>query len=199
MNKDKVWNKIVKAVSLAIVFAMVLSFVSPINAEAKTTKVSPVASEVQFYTTSADPVATTVSTGSYKVVINRTKKKGGSSYCDGYLKFVAPETRTYTLNFSKVKGNKGGVVVGSVWLQIPDKTSTSGFLDSLEASTQGGTDSYIRLATKTTKPKNTKKVGYYLNSRKATISLNAGDVVYLSYGFIANKKTSNVTSKLVIK
>lgn len=125
-----------------------------------------------------------------KGTTNLTFTKG-----QGYLKFVAPKTKTYSFTFSNMKV-KGGNDLGMIRFNKKDKLYPKE-LTQIEVSTKGGKTEYITLMSTGWKElKKGKTVDHMLHKRTAKTKLKKGEALYIYFDTIDGNKT-NV--KLVIK
>ena len=185
MNK-RVWQSVCKALSLALVFALTITLISPIRAEAKTLKLKD-GDTTDFFLDYVDSVSTNITkTGTYKVV----QKKNRNGVYIGYIRFVAPKTKKYTITLSNLKCKGNEKVYGGVQPYIINDEGDQ--IQSIMISTKGGPNSTLQLSHK--------KMGSNLiPKRTGKITLNEGQVLYLRYQFIVRTKGKKLTSKLVIK
>ena len=179
-----------KALGLALVFSMALSFCAPLQVEAKkiktlTLKRENFVSNVEYI----DSVATTVKAGTYKIKI---KTKSGSSYCPAYIKFVAPETKTYSITLSELKCNNNKFTCGTATLKSPD--SVMQYASTRYDAVVNGKKNHALFVHSKKYP-----LGTYAPKRTANIHLNEGEVLYLNFGFAATRPTKYVTAKIKIK
>ena len=128
-----------------------------------------------------------------------TVKKGTTNLTftkgQGYVKFVAPSTKTYSFTFSDLKQNKKYGTYTSISVQLRDR-SDKAYMWLKEVSTKGGKNDFLCLNVNNQKDTvNTKNVDKYLRSRTAKIKLKKGDVIY----FHLDNSPNKTTCKLVIK
>ncbi len=191
-NKKNMWGYISRVVSLVLAFAVVATLVNPMTAQAKTNTAKVKYSKFLTSVSEAEAVASVVKKGSNKIVLKRKKYT-----CLGYVKFVAPKTKTYTFTFSGVSSDSRSNRLGFIAVQTPE-TAYPDSLAWIDASTKGGTTHFLRVAQKTYKHRIKNPVEQYLSKRSAKMNLQEGQVVYLHYDF-SSYRTKNMTSKLVIK
>lgn len=133
---------------------------------------------------------------------------------NGYIKFVAPETKTYKFTFSNIKDKKSSIeqVNISPLMKYDPKPQ---YCVSVDVSTKGGIARSLSLLCKDypVLEKNRKIERYtFLKSRTAKIKLNKGDIIYFEYtrtsrydkyyNYVKNGKyvrLGDQTCKLVIK
>lgn len=112
-SRHSMGNVFRKVLSFALALAITVSFSQPLSAEAKA-KVNKVILDKQGFTIENDViknVAKPLKNGKNNVVI---WYRVGTVY-DGYSKFTAPKTKTYTFEFSNLKGDKkAGRILGDV-------------------------------------------------------------------------------------
>lgn len=121
--------------------------------------------------------ATIVKKGTTKL----TFKKG-----QGYVRFKAPSTKTYTFYFKNAKQSKG--VCGFVEVQTPDKSDSSySFLTKVK--TQGGNSNTLWLTFNGAKSTG-KGVDRNLPSRYAKIKLKKGQEIYFYFYAAYNTKAT---------
>ena len=114
---------------------------------------------------------------------------------EGYVKFVAPKTKTYYFTFSNIKDKRKYGSYTSISIQTRDKKSPKySFLTKV--STKGGKSSFLSMTVNGQKNTTSGKVvNRYLKSRTGSIKLKKGQVVYLRM----MNSGSKTTAKLVIK
>ena len=133
---------------------------------------------------------------------------------NGYIRFVAPETKTYKFTFSNIKDKKSSIeqVNISPLMKYDPKPQ---YCVSVDVSTKGGIARSLSLLCKDypVLEKNRKIERYtFLKSRTAKIKLNKGDIIYFEYtrtsrydkyyNYVKNGKyvrLGDQTCKLVIK
>ena len=187
MNR-RVWQSICKSLSLALAFIFAITLINPISATAKTKTLNlKVDYTTDPYVDYVDSVSTNITkTGTYKVV----QKKHDGVYV-GYIRFVAPKTKKYTITVSNLKCKGNEQVYGGVQLYTPANDGTDS-VRGIMCVTKGKEDSVLQLAHK--------KMGSNLiPKRSGKITLNEGQILYLHYQFIVKTKGKKLTSKLVIK
>ena len=120
-------------------------------------------------------------------VTNLTIKKG-----QGYLKFMAPATKTYTFTFSRVRSKYVGASFVEIQMRskiLPKFT----FLEKLE--TRGGESDTLWLSVNGYKDKHNKGVKRCLASRTGQIKLTKGEEIF----FYFYNNSAKTTARLVIK
>ena len=186
MNK-RVWKSVCKTLSLALVFVLTIVLINPISAGAKTKTLKLKDGRMTDYSTEyVDSVSANITkTGTYNIV----QKKAGGVFV-GYVRFVAPKTKKYTITVSDLKCKGNEKVYGGIQPHVIDAESNS--IKSIEISTKGGPNTTLQLSHK--------KMGSNLiTKRTGKITLNEGEVLYLRYQFIVKTKGKKLTSKLSIK
>ena len=118
---------------------------------------------------------------------NLTISKG-----EGYIKFVAPKTKTYSITFSNVKTKNGGSAFVEIQTRDADSPSYS-FMTKVK--TKGGKSNALWLSVNGTKFTERDVLERPLAKRTGKIKLKKGQPVYM-YFYSGTKKT---TAKLVIK
>ena len=97
------------------------------------------------------------------------------------VKFTAPQTKAYTFTVSNVSdpSDKSNIACGHYYIL---KDNGRGYLESLTASTQGGKNSTLRIATPqflNNWNQSGSKSTWYLKSRYGKVKLKKGETVYL--------------------
>ncbi|WP_029320174.1 hypothetical protein [Butyrivibrio sp. AE3004] len=177
-----------KLLSMMLALAMVILLADPVCVSAKIKTLNLKHADISDpYVSYINTVATTIpKTGTYKVSL---KKNGGVYY--GYLKFVAPKTKTYTITLSDLKCKGNEQVYGGVQteMEVGDGTDS---IKHVEIQTKGGTNTVLQLAHK-------KQGSNLIPKRTGKITLTEGQTLYLCYVFIVKTKGKKLTSKLTIK
>ncbi|SDB58743.1 hypothetical protein [Butyrivibrio sp. INlla16] len=171
--------------SIALVFAMSVCLLLPINVKAA----KKITLAQNLFSTELEDIEPTVSTitktGKYNIV---TTKNEAGNFC-GFLKFVAPKTKTYTITAGPVKGKKKDFIFGSVEFFVPgNATSLAGTTVKLKKSTK---NHFMMIATKKYSNSEKKRVG--------TIKLRKGTQLYMYFQFHQGNKSSACTTTLKIK
>ena len=126
-------------------------------------------------------------------------KKGTTNFTvskgQGYMKFTAPKTKTYTFTFSNIKDSRSYTHTSFIEIQTKDKEyPSSSFMT--KAATKGGKNNTLWLGVNGAYTRNSKKtVDKAYASRYAKIKLNKGQQIYFYFYNMDNK----TTGKLVIK
>ena len=133
---------------------------------------------------------------------------------NGYIKFVAPATKTYKFTFSNIKDKKSKIasVIITPLMKYDFKPQ---YCVSVDVSTKGGITSSLRLFCKDYPvPEKNRKIDSdtYLKSRTAKIKLKKGEIIYFEYYRMSkydkyydfqengkNVRLRDQTCKLVIK
>lgn len=122
---------------------------------------------------------------------------------EGFLKFVAPATKTYSFTFSNLKDKKdtyGFVKFLKKKKHIPGQSDDFNDLKILDIATKGGKDECLYIASTGLPEDNTGPViSRYLHKRTGKIKLRKGEVLYIFYSGRAGVKLRKNTMKLVIK
>jgi hypothetical protein len=183
--KKRNWFSVTKVLSFIMALVISLAFINPISAEAKTKTIKlKKANSYLSYVEDIEPVSTLIpKTGKYKIVQNKS-----NGIFHGYLKFVAPKTKTYTITLSNLKCKGKELVYGGVIISTP-KNDGSDSVMSIVPKTKGGIMSFS----------SKQKGGSLVKKRKGTIKLTAGQVIYLEYNIIVKTKGKKLTSNLQIK
>ena len=124
-----------------------------------------------------------------KGTTNLTYTKG-----EGYIKFTAPSTKTYSFTFSnlKVSGESAAHVSPMLKSKYDSKS-----LDFVKVSTKGGKNDSLCLVSKGWAEDKTGAVKHrYLHSRTGKIKLKKGETIYF---YFYSTSTNKNTMKLVIK
>lgn len=120
-----------------------------------------------------------------------TFKKG-----EGYVRFKAPKTKTYSFTFSNVKDKNRGVCAFVMVQKFLPKTKYSpAYLRLAQVKTAGGKSNTLWLSVNGYKATGYKGTSKRLASRTGKIKLKKGEVIYL-YFYNNSAKT---TAKLNIK
>ena len=124
-----------------------------------------------------------------KGTTNLTYTKG-----QGYIKFTAPKTKTYTFTFSNYKMK--GDTAGHIDFFKKDKYDSTR-VDWIDVTTKGGKSDVLWMKTTGFKEDTTGKVvDRFLHKRYGKVKLKKGETVYIHL-YSATKKKA--TMKLVIK
>ena len=170
-----------RSVALMMMLTMILAATSTTFAAAKTKTVKKHAFSTS--TSVINKSATKVKKGTNKLYIKRGQ---------GYIKFVAPKTKTYSFTFSNCKSKKDSSN-GFVEVQMPDKYSPK-YSFMTEVSTKGGKNNTLWLSVN-----GHKFTGDIADrpiaTRTGKIKLKKGAVIYMFMSFLDTP--TNV--KLVIK
>ena len=166
-----------KVLALALAFALTFTFVNPLTAEAKNKRIELESTDQYDNLAEVDAIAKTVKKGSYTFVM---KEKDGD--CQGFAKFVAPKTKTYTFTVSKA--NSLGYVAG----KMKDKR-VDNYLNYVDFKTKGPKKSELDVCDS--------NFDNYLKKRTGKIKLKKGQVLYLEFSFSGSVKKAkvNVTIK----
>ncbi len=182
--KKRTWFELTKMMSLLMVLAISLTFLNPLNAEAKTKTIKMKKSDTYLsYVEDLEKASTNIKSGTYNIV---QQKSNGIFH--GYLKFVAPKSKTYTITLSNLKCKGNEPVNCGVMLYTP-LNDGSDSVKSIIPKTKGGIMNFSS--------KN--RGGSYVKTRKGTFKLAKGQVLYIEYNTIVKTKGKKLTSKLKIK
>jgi hypothetical protein len=189
----RIWKRVLSAIVIAV---MVATIANPLPAEAKVKTVKPKAAANVTTTAYAKKVAKKVTVGTTKVYLDDYIALSYS----GYLKFVAPKTKTYTFTIYDLKHPvKRGDLMGSMVFMVPYGYKNSQ-LGTFKVSCKGGYSSRLYVA-------NPKPTGLYYadatqvyyKSRSGGIKLKKGQVIYLGidlHTFKFTKKRVSCTLKI---
>lgn len=173
-----------RSIALLMMLAMILAATSTTFAATSTKTVKK--RSFSTSTSAIEKKATKVKKGTTKLNVK---------YGEGYIKFVAPKTKTYKFTFSnctsKERNNNGYIT-----FMRPDADSPK-YTFSTEVKTYGGKDSTLWLSVngfKFSKSSYGDDLGRPIASRTGTIKLKKGATVYMYLSFSDATKT-----KLVIK
>ena len=134
-------------------------------------------------------------TPTVKLGVNKVVQKNAKKSC--YVKFVAPQTKTYTFTFSNMDVSKPNqICCGHIYIS----TKNGKYLDSLKGSTFGGQSHTLYLGSKRflQNHKNTgDKLYYYMSKRSYKVTLKKGQTLFLN-GYVAgpDKCTRGYTVKI---
>lgn len=191
-TRKKLFGVMKKVACLALVFVMAVTFVNPMTAQAKTKKLNLTPSGLTWRTDLLEGLASAVTTGKYNVNVKMSEDK---LHCRGYIKFVAPATKTYSFTVSNAKGGKHGVI-GNIDLY----TATGTSLDRINVKTSGGETNAIWFAHKYIRGKGTTKANACLPKRTGKVALQQGQVVYLEVEILPiAKKVKKASCTIKIK
>ena len=127
-----------------------------------------------------------------------TVKKGTTNLTitkgEGWIKFKAPSTKTYSFTFSNLKTKNDGVIA-YVDFKKQDKYDKN-WLTYVKVATKGGKTDALWLKSKDFSESTTKLIYRPLNSRTGKVKLKKGEILYMYYSGREGKKN---TAKLVIK
>ena len=174
-----------KKLSLVILTALMLTAVFQVNAFAGTKTVKP---KNQAFTTShstAERKSKTVKKGTYKVKLSPKKGKA-----QGYLKFKAPKTGTYTFTVSGLTTNSN-YGNGHVSFEVINSYN-SNYITTVKVKTNGGKNTALFVATKNATTGD--KVYRTLKSRYGKLRLQKNQTVYIHFYML-----STTSFKLNIK
>ncbi len=186
-NKANIKNVLKRSLILALMLTIAFSFSRPINVEAKTKTVQVTKREWTSKASKANKGAKVVKKGSYNVVM---KKKNKLNWYRGYLKFTAPQTRSYSITASGLKANDGQFINGHVSPMVYSRYGR----DSLTfpgIKTKGGSNTGLHIGSKTS--------GDALYSRTGKIKLQQGQVCYFYISMLGHYTSKSCSFKLVIK
>ena len=191
-NKEyRIWKRVLSVLMAAVIVAAIAN---PLTVQAKTKTVKPKAANNVQYEALAKKASKRVYTGTSKVYL---KQYMALSY-GGYVKFVAPKTKTYSFTVSNLKHPaKGGTLMGGVSFYYPNEY---GHLMNLYVRTKGGVSNSLEVANP--KPKGlyyANATQVYYTSRTGKVKLYKGDVVYLGINMVTHKfskKSMNLTLKI---
>ncbi len=186
-NKTNFKNVLKRTLCLALMLTIAISFSKPINVEAKTKTVTVKKLDFTTKASKANKKAIAIKKGSYNVVMN---KKNSYSWYRGYLKFTAPQTRTYTITASGLKASDGQFINGHVSPLVYSKYGR----DSLtypSIKTKGGKKTGLHIGSKNS--------GDALYSRTGKIKLQQGQVCFLYMSLLGSSSSKSCSFSLVIK
>jgi hypothetical protein len=175
---------------MSLALATVIALFTPVTAQAKTRNIT-INHSFTTSTAEANKCAKKVKTGTYNI----TLKRGGSFY-SGYLKFVAPKSKTYTITVSNLKSN--------------DNMFANGIASTMKVSSSfPNSIVYVDIKSKGADEKHGLRIGTYTDKdflqkrcplkRTGKIKLSKGEVLYLYYNFSGGMNSTKLTSKLTIK
>ncbi|WP_022763110.1 MULTISPECIES: hypothetical protein [unclassified Butyrivibrio] len=172
---------------LSLVMAMVFVLAMPLTVEAKVKTVKPVAHKFATRASELEPISTEISKGTHNVVVKKTE----GVFCEGYVKFVAPESRTYTITVSNIKAKGAKSCLGSLFGQTRPVNSDSDVLDFAYFDTKGKEHNWLNVGSR--------KYKNYLAKRTGKVTLEAGQTLYLQLSLVASKKTKSASARIKIK
>lgn len=189
-TKEKFFGAVKKAACLALAFAMAVTFVNPMTAEAKAKKVK--LGNSKFLTT-----ASTAAGAGFKSIgkgtTTLTFKFKKSSY-EGYVKFTAPQTKNYKITIDKAKCSSGNYFCGAVCFQKVDPKYDS--LDFVDVNTSHSDKIWFNYANKKSSGK---YKNVYVTKRKGSVYLEAGQTYYIythgNGGYRSKSGSFNITIK----
>ena len=191
MKKKSIFRII--SVILALVFVFTVAGNSTeVNAKSKTKKV----------TTKCCPSSDRLEAVSKAPAVKKGKNvvtcKGNNRY-DFYVKFTAPETKTYTITLSNVRNSKDkNEINGHFYIK---KTGTS-YVVNETVKTQNGKTQTLRVGNKkwcNTWTNHEKKVDRYRTSRYAKLKLQQGETIYVATYFVVDNNKGTTKYDLSIK
>ena len=193
--EEAIMGRILKGAALcAFTLAATLVFCMPVSVKTEA-KIKTVSTKVSKYKKAAY-----VKKGTTKVIFNF---KGKSNYYP-YIRFKAPEKKTYTLTFYNLNAvRKADRSRNSVNGYINLELLNNGVPTIKKVKTNYGKAKSLKLASKNFYSRNRrssgkKKVYRYLKKRFAKIKLDKGEVVYIS-GYFAGVSKSKASFYLKIK
>ena len=177
-------RKFLASVLLALTLCLVVSNFSTIEAQAATKSVKKI-SYSSTLTSKIKNNATVVKRGTTKLKLGH----------QGYLRFKAPATKTYSFKFSGQTSSSGNTNNGYAYIMNPVYSSYSKkyTLERLQFSTTGGKATTAWYHTKAYADTE-KTTSAFLASRTCKLKLKKGQTVYL-YMYFANNGTINLTIK----
>ena len=185
----KLTNTMGKALRKVLAFALVLviavAFSQPLSAEAKA-KVNKVKLAKQGFTIDLDlmqNVAKPLKKGKSNVTVFY---HAGTVY-QGYAKFVAPKTKTYTFKFSNLKGQKSaGLILGDVaGRYINGQTITDAKLGPVKNMNNAQLGS--------------RPVSVYQKTYTSKVRLEEGQTIYFYFNFSSHAKGKKISMDVSIK
>ncbi len=177
-RKHRIWKRIL---TLLMTMVFIATIANPIPAEAKT-KIKTVKPKAAYGATTnayAKSVAKKVTTGTYRVYLD--------DYIvytyGGYLRFVAPKTKTYTFTVWNLQhpANKKGDLMGSMTFLCPYGYKNTGLARFYVKAKDGKTVSLNVARPKPTGLHYAKKTDRYYTQRSGGVKLKKGQVVYLQF------------------
>ena len=113
----------------------------------------------------------------------------------GYIRFIAPKTKTYSFTFSNLKSKKSSYgLTAFVEFQTPDKSMPQYSFMMRDVATQGGKTSTLWLASKEWNGTSKKLVDKPLKKRTGKVKLTKGTNLYLYFSSVY--KYDTVTLKV---
>ncbi len=189
MKREKKFGKILTGVlTFVLAFALTFSYVSPMTAQAKTKTItlkSPVGGNKMFLKKNADKTAKSVKKGSYTIRVN---KKGYDG--EGFLKFKAPKTKTYTFTINNLKAPKDDYANGYMAILKQGTYTPNVLVWQDKIKTKNGKTNSVQFADK----EDTK---YHTNAY-GKLKIKKGQTVYL-YFSASGTYSDSVTFNLNIK
>lgn len=171
-----------KTLSILLALLIVLNFADPLTAEARTKKITlkPVVDITKDYISVKN--ATKVKKGiKYKVYL---KRKKDHTYHDGYVKFTAPASKTYTITVNNLKHASSKTVCFSVTPEFYVETSRY-YLNYLYDPSIGGERDFDGPAWIS----NRKLNSFWKKKATTKMTLTKGETVYI--GMSAYTSTRN--------
>ncbi|WP_026660409.1 hypothetical protein [Butyrivibrio sp. AC2005] len=171
MKKRSTTALVTRVLSMMLAFAMVVMFVNPITAAAKTKKIKlNTVSDPKFTASYAESVAKTLNKGNYRITI---KKKGYAGRA--FAKFTAPASKVYKFTEKNLRASNGRYANGYFYICTPQNEFDPDSISQTDVSTNNGkTESAMFFASK--KGSN----GFY-TKRFGQIYLNQGQTIYLYF------------------
>ncbi len=187
-NNTNIKNVLKRTLCLALMLTIAFSFSRPITVEAKTKTVNVTKRDWTTKAALANKGAKVVKKGvNYNVVM---KKKIDNSWYRGYLKFTAPQTRTYTIKCTGLRASDGDYMNGHVSPMVYSRYGRD-TLTYPGIKTKGGSQTGLHIATKNS--------GTALYTRTGKIKLQQGQVCYLYISLLGHRDTKSCSFKLNIK
>ena len=183
MRENKKHGSWKKLLTVLLMVAIMATIANPISAEAKT-KIKTVKPKAVRNITSnayAKSVAKKVTTGTTRVYLDDDMVY---DYC-GYVKFVAPKTKTYTFTIGNLQhpANKKGDLLGHMTFWCPYGYKNTGLARFYVKAKDGKTVSLNIARPKPTGLYYARKTDRYYTSRSGGVKLKKGQVVYLEFYF----------------
>ncbi len=177
---------------LSLAFVMALALLTPVTAQAKSKDITVKSQKFTNTASVAKKKATKVSAGKTYSITFKTKGYD----CGGFVKFVAPKSKTYTISVSNLSTDDGKYCCGSLaeMLVDPKHPQSVIFIDQARGSYSG--KHWINIAGQSFNNNYTKD---YPPKNKAKVKLNKGETLFLHYSFTFGYKCKRVTTKLLIK
>ena len=184
MNKNNFANIFKRIVCLAVAFAFVVTLITPVQVSAKTKTISLKKQPFTTEVSTADASAKQIGKGTYKVKM----KVDSRGWYQGYIKFVAPKTKTYKFTVSNLVANDKKFANGITTAYVPGSANNT---ENIDFRKSGYEKNGLRIASR--------KLGKTPTSKTGKLFLQEGQVVYLYNSYLGSYKSKKMQLKLVIK